>query len=283
VRLACSTFVFDVVNNKQRTPADRMQVIRDTGFEGVEYTPLGQTAVQDAGERGALARSIVGGSGLAYASTGLFVPVPELDLALQAEHARLAAMVAPFSGQAQVDYARAAGAEVLIVHLWPGPSQVGRAATSADFERAGHALRDLLAYASPLGLPLALHNHLRNLGETEAEMDRLLAEAPGLRVCLDTGHLAAAGGDPVAAIRRWADRLEIVHLKNLDSAWQSLQADKKMIFSQLDEGCLDIGAIVDALKEAGFRGWLVVELERPAGEVPAALERERQWLRACGL
>ncbi|MBM0239862.1 Gfo/Idh/MocA family oxidoreductase [Micromonospora sp. ATA32] len=68
-----------------------------------------------------------------------------------------------------------------------------------------------------VGLEPVFHHHLGTDVETEAETERLL-ELTDVAVCLDTGHLTLAGGDPVEAVRRWAGRIGQVHLKDADLA-----------------------------------------------------------------
>ena len=67
------------------------------------------------------------------------------------------------------------------------------------------------------GLTQVLHPHLQTVVETSPDVERVL-EGCDVRWCLDTGHLLLAGGDPVAAVRRWAGRIGQVHLKDADLA-----------------------------------------------------------------
>src|SRR5437868_12568251 len=63
------------------------------------------------------------------------------------------------------------------------------------------------------GYEPTFHPELGTLVEAEVEIEALL-EATDIGLCLDTGHLLAAGGDPVAAVGRWADRINQVHVKD---------------------------------------------------------------------
>ena len=49
--------------------------------------------------------------------------------------------------------------------------------------------------------------------EAPWEIERLL-ELSDVGVCLDTGHLLLGGGDPVAAVRAWGERINHLHLKD---------------------------------------------------------------------
>jgi inosose dehydratase len=75
--------------------------------------------------------------------------------------------------------------------------------------------------------------------------------------CPDTAHLAAGGGDPAALIRRYPERLQHVHLKDIDLATGT--------FLPLGQGDLDFDDILGAVAEAGYDSWLVVELDSSEG------------------
>ncbi|MEV4755962.1 sugar phosphate isomerase/epimerase [Micromonospora sp. NPDC049559] len=123
------------------------------------------------------------------------------------------------------------------------------------------------------GFEPAFHYHLGTYVETEAEVDRLL-ELTDVGVCLDTGHLLLAGGDPVAAARRWAGRIRQVHLKDADPAVQTrVRADGGGLteivaaggFCRLGTGAVDLPGVLSALAGTGYAGWLVVEQDAAAG------------------
>ena len=65
--------------------------------------------------------------------------------------------------------------------------------------------------------------------------------------------LAAAGGDPAAQVREFAGRISLVHLKGL-------QRDP-FGFTPLDAGDLDNGAVIQALKDTNYSGWVMAELD----------------------
>jgi inosose dehydratase len=107
-----------------------------------------------------------------------------------------------------------------------------------------------------------------------------------LGLCLDTGHYTLGGGDAPAAIRRYARRLEHVHLKDVSGpAMAALRADPRMtfldalrhrIFTELGNGVLDVVAVARALVEIGYARWLMCEQDttwRPPGESAAIARR----------
>jgi sugar phosphate isomerase/epimerase len=77
------------------------------------------------------------------------------------------------------------------------------------------ALRRAAAHARAHEVTLLLENH----GDVDAnELCELLDAVPGLRVCLDTANALRVSDDPVALARRVADRVAMVHLKDVAAA-----------------------------------------------------------------
>jgi inosose dehydratase len=138
-----------------------------------------------------------------------------------------------------------------------------------DYDRLGAALDAVMDLAAEHGLDASYHPHLSTIVEGPDELDRLM-ERTRIGFCPDTAHLAAGGGDPAELIRRYADRLRHVHLK--DVALETLQ------FLPLGQGDLDLPDIVRAVREANYDSWLVVELDSYDGDPREAAEISRTRL-----
>ncbi|TQM31306.1 TIM barrel protein [Nocardia bhagyanarayanae] len=126
------------------------------------------------------------------------------------------------------------------------------------------AVRDL---AAEHGLRTVLHPHVGTHVETEAEVERFLADSD-LDLCLDTGHLLLGGTDPVDLARRYPHRIGHVHLKDVraelaaevrSGAIEYSEAVRRGLYAPLGRGDIDIAALVRAVREAGYRGWYVIE------------------------
>lgn len=76
---------------------------------------------------------------------------------------------------------------------------------------------------------------------------------PEVRLNLDVGHFFCVGEDPVQCIHRLSSHIGHVHLEDIP-------ADRQHIHTQLGDGAMDIPAILDALQETGYDGWITVEL-----------------------
>lgn len=139
-------------------------------------------------------------------------------------------------------------------------------------ERDEHAhlvrmLAEVDTICDDFGLRQVLHPHLQTVVETAPDVDRVLGDCD-VDWCLDTGHLAIGGTDPVDFARRAAARVGHVHLKDvrmdlvpslLDRSTTIMQGVQSGLFPPLGQGDLAIADVVLTLERAGYRGWYVIE------------------------
>jgi inosose dehydratase len=129
------------------------------------------------------------------------------------------------------------------------------------------------------GIVQVFHPHVDTLVEGADEIDRVLH---GCRValCLDTGHLTIGGSDPLAIAAGCADRIGLVHLKDIDAgAAQRLRngelslmaAVQAGMFPPLGEGSAPIAAVIETLLDRHYPGWYVIE-HGPVRGVARSLE-----------
>jgi inosose dehydratase len=142
-------------------------------------------------------------------------------------------------------------------------------------------------HASSRGVEASLHPHMGTMIETGEETQRVL-DGSHIGLCVDTGHLAAAGADPGAIVRARPERVRHVHLKDVSSALAAqvvsgsltfADAVRQGMFVPLGTGDVDVTGIVTALEGAGYRGWYVLEQDvmlpdEPDGEGPVADVRQ---------
>jgi inosose dehydratase len=152
-------------------------------------------------------------------------------------------------------------------------------------------LRRAARRAAARGIRAVVHPHAGGYVEFEDEIERLLADAPELGLCLDTGHALYAGIHPGALIRRHAARLQHLHLKDVAPAvlerrlgfWDAVRAG---VFCPVGDGLLDLAATRRALADAGYGGFATVEQDRrpeSPGDPVADLRRSVRRLRAAGI
>lgn len=171
----------------------------------------------------------------------------------------------------------------------PGLAPDTWTAFAARVQRAADLCRDA-------GLEPAFHHHLGTDVETVEDVERLL-ELTDVGLCLDTGHLWLAGGDPVAALRAWRPRITQVHVKDARRDVQQAVRDdggdlrevvRRGGFCPLGEGEVDLAGFAGTLRESGYTGWVVVEQDAPAtgqdlGRILADQRANREALRRVGL
>lgn len=117
------------------------------------------------------------------------------------------------------------------------------------------------------GLTVAMHPHFGTVIERPHHLRRFL-EGCEMGLCLDTGHLMVGGDDPVEVAELAADRVRIVHLKDVDQGLAEQVAAGKLgyeeavrqgVFRPLGDGDVETERVLDLLQRSGYRGWYVLE------------------------
>jgi inosose dehydratase len=159
------------------------------------------------------------------------------------------------------------------VHGERGRAMGARPRLQADaWPEFGARLSALAAYAAEQGLAFAYHFHLGTVVEDQDDLDRFLeatSEAVGLVV--DTGHAALGGIDAVRLIRGHPGRVAHVHAKDVRGAVaRRVRAEGRSfldgvldgMFTAPGDGDLDFHAVMRALADIGYGGWIVEEAEQ---------------------
>ena len=128
-------------------------------------------------------------------------------------------------------------------------------------------LDQVVARCRDRGYEPTFHHETGTYIEAPWEIARVL-EISDVGLCLDTGHFFIDGGDPVAAIHDWADRINHVHVKDaVMSVMDGIIADNeptpaiwsREAFCALGDGDAVVVGVLDALESIDYEGWLVVE------------------------
>jgi inosose dehydratase len=146
-------------------------------------------------------------------------------------------------------------------------------------------------------LDLVYHPHADTHVEFEHQIEKLLEQTDATLVglCLDTGHHAYRGGDPVRFFRRHHNRIRYLHLKSVDFNTRQKVEEEGIpfavavgmdLFCEPSVGVVDFCAFRDALQEVDYDGWATVEQDMyPAlfdKPLPIAT-RTRGYLREIGI
>jgi inosose dehydratase len=142
---------------------------------------------------------------------------------------------------------------------------------ASDYKYEGELLTEIGRRIADLGIQLGFHNHMDTIGQTPGAVDAILdaADPKYLKLELDTAHYLQGGGDPAAAIRKHADRLLFLHLKDVKNNTSKSGYE----FAELGTGRVDFPAIFTALQAIHFHGWGIIELD---GERPGADRTPKQ-------
>lgn len=233
------------------SPERILQALADAGYDGTELGPLGFFG--DA--------TTIAAHGLTL--SGAYVPIP------------FGAGLGPLDATLDLFDAVEPGARPIL-------ADDGDPSRPLDLDDVARAVE----HARTRGYEPTFHHHMGTRVETAQDIERLL-DAVDVPLLLDTGHLLAADVDPVTALRAWRERIDYVHVKDVQlrmlrdapdwpTAWRS------GVFCELGSGDVDLPAFLAELD--GYDGWLVVEQDwvpQPgdnAEEQIAAQARNRAFL-----
>ncbi|MEX1334040.1 MAG: TIM barrel protein [Candidatus Limnocylindrales bacterium] len=168
----------------------------------------------------------------------------------------------------------------------------GLALDEAGWKRIIGVTHQAVEMADVAGVRASFHPHIATYVESPAEVERLLA-ATTVGLTLDTGHFWLAGADPTDSLARFGDRVDHVHLKDVDrSVLLRAKAQRREDFeawwadvsTPLGSGDIDLAGFLERLGRIGYDGWLVIEQDRqplagdPVEPVIALQARNRVWV-----
>jgi inosose dehydratase len=179
------------------------------------------------------------------------------------------------------------GGSCLVVRPFPSFAAEG-ALDAARLKAAADCWNAVGTMTRELGLHTVLHIDALSALRTTAQLDQLLAmtDPASVNLAIDTAELTIAGHDVVSLYRTYHARVRHFHFKDalavdtLDE-YQLPNAERTLIlaggkrkirrwFSEMGtpEGLVDFPALLRAMKEFGYPGWVIVESDK--GPQPAA-------------
>ena len=143
----------------------------------------------------------------------------------------------------------------------------------AEWDRLCSGINKLGKVAKDRGIALTLHHHMGTVVQTEAEIDRLMANTDPevFSLLFDSGHLAYCGEDYMSVLNKYVDRIKHVHLKDIRPAviekvkkehLSFLQGVRLGTFTVPGDGAIDFAPIFVVLEKAGYEGYVLVEAEQ---------------------
>ncbi|HEX5190342.1 MAG TPA: TIM barrel protein [Streptosporangiaceae bacterium] len=261
------------------TAAEVLDAVQAAGYEGVDLGPLGYLGL------GGELRSALSARGLLL--TGGYVEVDvSSDDAPEAGMAEISGVCDQFDEVADL-----AGGTGGTFSPRPTVALIGSPVPSDRWRRIERVVADVVKLCAGRGYEAVLHNEVGTQISSQDSVIRVL-ETTQAALCLDTGHLVAAGGDPLEILERWRDRVTHVHLKDarpsgspFTDAMQLWEGD---VFCPLGAGSGKVDEILGSLRAGGYEGWIVVEQDvlprspQAYQQASADQQRNRGYLRDRG-
>jgi inosose dehydratase len=146
-------------------------------------------------------------------------------------------------------------------------------------------------------LKVVFHPHAETHVEFEDQIEKFLEDTDPqlISLCLDTGHHAYRGGNPVEFMRRHHARIPYLHLKSIDPEVQRrveaegipfAEAVGIGMFCEPSKGAVDFRAFRDVLDKVNYEGWAIVEQDMypaPFDKPFGIAKRTRAYLTEIGI
>jgi inosose dehydratase len=145
--------------------------------------------------------------------------------------------------------------------------------SDAELGIIADTINELGRLTAELGIRLAPHPHIWGPIERPHEVRRLLelTDPHYVSLTLDTAHINLGGGDPVAFIATYYDRIAAIHWKDTKASYrgytgptptQAMHA-QEILYKDLGAGGCDLPATWRLLQERGYQGWITLDLDPP--------------------
>ncbi len=145
--------------------------------------------------------------------------------------------------------------------------------TDEQWELIAKGFNEMGRLAREKDMYFTVHHHMGTGVQTADEIDRLMEMTDENLVFLlfDTGHLAFAGEDAVAVLKKYVHRTKHVHLKSIrkdviaegkTKGYSFLDCVRAGAFTVPGDGDFDFRPVFDILSDADYEGWVVVEAEQ---------------------
>jgi len=181
--------------------------------------------------------------------------------------------------QASIRWTAALGKEYIWLSI--------NSAVTRDMKLFCRQAKELAAACASWGIKAIVHNHLGQTCESQENVEEFLDSVPECGLLLDTGHLAAAGGNCFKIVEKYHKRIIAVHVKDYILSKPEIGLDKwpeRGRFCELGVGNigLDNAEILKQLRKKGYNGWILVEHDTHLRDPLEDLAVSREYLRKAG-
>lgn len=151
----------------------------------------------------------------------------------------------------------------------------GKVGTLCLFERnfvvAENKTRRLLELASKVRVNLAIHPHIRSNVDTIQSVEKLLdrfGKSHYFSLVFDSAHFIALGWNIKNFLERFHSKISVAHIKDLKGLKNTSKINYHRDFVDLGDGIVDFTDLIRDLKQVGFSGWLIMEVDHPQLRTP---------------
>lgn len=151
-------------------------------------------------------------------------------------------------------------------------------------------IRTIGEIAKSYGIRAVVHPHAGGYIEFADEIDYVMENlnSDEIGLCLDTGHLFYSKMSPGEWIKKYADRLDYVHFKDvqleiyeevLSTYTGFFEGCEKGVMCPIGAGCVEYNEVKEALVEIGYKGWITIEQERDPLLADGSLEDAKESIK----
>ncbi|HEY0741774.1 MAG TPA: sugar phosphate isomerase/epimerase [Chryseosolibacter sp.] len=229
-----------------------LQRVAEFGFHGVEtgFWPEGVT-IEDAGK-------LIKEAGLNVFSAHCEIPV----------------------GENKSTFLRIADAFECKRMVWHGWPEDQRYKTAEGVKALTELYNESSKFAKNNGLQFGIHNHWwefhNKIGDRFAYEVLLDELDKDIFFELDTYWLKTAGHDPATIVSEFGSRAPMLHIKDGPARYNDDLANDETPMTPVGKGTQNFPAIVKAAK--GNTEWMIVEMDRTAGDVFDAIDQSYKYL-----
>jgi hexulose-6-phosphate isomerase len=240
---------------------EKLKLAKEAGFQGIEVdlTPEGPITLDSTADDLQRVKAVAEKAGITLCglATGLYWdynPVSD-DPNLRAKASHVLRRQIECAAQLGID-------SILVVPGAVGVDFIPNAEVipyDVAYDRAGQFLRSVLPHAEEHGVTLCVENVWNKFLLSPLEMKSFIDafDSPRIKVYFDVGNVLATGY-PEHWIRILGERIHRVHLKDYRRAVGTVDG-----FVDLLSGDVDWPAVITALREIGYTGWVAAEMIPP--------------------
>jgi inosose dehydratase len=145
--------------------------------------------------------------------------------------------------------------------------------SDAELATIAATMNELGRRTADLGILLAAHPHIWGPVERPHEVERImeLTDPRYVGLIVDTAQINLGGGDPLAMIDTYWDRIPALHWKDSKASYRGYtgptptqeQHRQEILYKDLGAGGVDLPGIWALLLRRGYQGWITLDLDPP--------------------